>query len=920
MRTVAASSVPRGGKIRLGPNRERDEAAALRVGKRGFKLHRLSAHDATEVWAKRAWSYMPRSTNPDFPNHFKTFSGPTLLQIAMPMGGIGSGCVCLAGHGGLVDWSLKHRPATSALPDGFEVRRPGAFALLHIKGEKPITRLVEGPISAERIYDQGLQSQGYRHVGFEGLPRFAEATFRAAYPFGGIGFRHPQVPLEISLTAFSPFIPLDDRNSSLPCAVMEYHLHNPTASPIEFDFSYHVLHLAVGRDGNKSTRNEPIGGFGVQFSNTDPPMCDRFGTGAFGVVGHEPKIKAMWFRGRWFDWISALWREVSTGTFKENDGKSRPGMDGLNGGSILMSHRLGAGESVTFPIVIAWHFPNSHFRVGGIGDPPPPGEFSPPEIFDDTPPAWQPWYAGQFSDAAAVAKHVRENYASLRSRTLAFANALGSSTFPPEVIDAVSSNLAILKSPTILRQRNGNLWAWEGCFTTHGSCHGSCTHVWNYAQALPHLFPTLERGLREAEYLRSIDEAGHVQFRAALPDGPTPHDFHAAADGQLGGILKLYRDWQISGDRAWMQGLYPLAKRSLEYCVRTWDPQRRGILAEPHHNTYDIEFWGPDGMCTSVYVGALAAISLMATELGLADDARTYRELTQRAAAFMDQDLFNGEYHQQNVEWRGLRDQSFAKLISASEADHPNPEMLRLLKAEGPKYQYGAGCISDGVIGAWMATLYGVQTPLSREKVRQTLSAIYRHNFKADLSDHLCTQRPGYATGCEPGLVLCTWPRGQKPVFPFVYSDEVWTGIEYQIASHLIMEGMVDEGLAIVRAVRSRYDGHVRNPFNEYECGSYYARALSSYALIQSLSGFRYSAATKELWLAPRLEIRPFTTFFSAANGFGTLTLNRSELIVRMVEGALSIDNLHVVDAGETVNLKCSAKALGGKELKIKLK
>ena len=849
----------------------------------------------------------------------KRYSGASLLQIAMPMGGIGAGCVCLAGNGALADWSVRHRPATSALPDAFEIREPGAFALLRIKGENPIARLVEGPIPVEKLYDQGLQAQGYRHIAFEGLPRFAEATFDAAYPFGRVNLRHARVPLNVSVTGFSPFIPLDDRNSGLPCAMLEYRFENSTDQPVEFEFSYHMLNLVVGREGNKSTRNAPIAGFGVNFTNTDPLTCDRFGSAAFGVVGHTPRIKAMWFRGGWFDWLSALWREVSTGTFTENDGTHRPGMTGVNGGSILLPHRLEPGDSVTFPILITWYFPNSHRRIGGVGDPGWSAELPPPENLDDTPPAWRPWYAGQFSDAADVAKYVREEYSSLRSRTRAFRAALASSTLPVEAIDAVSSNLAILKSPTILRQENGNLWAWEGCFTTHGSCHGSCTHVWNYAQAFPHLFPKLERGLREAEYLRSIDDRGHVQFRSALPDRPTPHDFHAAADGQLGGILKLYRDWQIAGDRAWMERLYPMAKRSLDYCIRTWDPERRGALFEPHHNTYDIEFWGPDGMCTSVYIGALSAIALMASELRHSDDAKAYKELADRAARFMDSELFNGEYHQQNVEWRGLRDQSFTQLISAPEADHPNPEMLRLLKAEGPKYQYAAGCISDGVIGAWMASLYGVPTPLSQEKIGKSLSAIFRHNFKPDLSDHVCTQRPGYATGTEPGLVLCTWPRGQKPVFPFVYSDEVWTGIEYQVASHLIMEGFVEEGLTIVRAVRSRYDGHVRNPFNEYECGSYYARALASYSLIQALSGFRYSAATKELWLAPRLPVRPFRTFFSTAAAWGTLTLESGELAINVVEGKLEIAKLHVANSGQEVVVSCNVNAVVGIELRISI-
>src|SRR5581483_1398944 len=151
-------------------------------------------------------------------------------------------------------------------------------------------------------------------------------------------------------------------------------------------------------------------------------------------------------------------------------------------------------------------------------------------------PKWRPFYAGQWRDAAEVAAHVRTNYDSLRRRTLSFQHAIASSTLPPEALDAVTSNLAILKSPTVLRQENGNLWGWEGCFPQHGSCHGSCTHVWNYAQALPHLFPALERTLRDAELVRSMDERGHVKFRSALPDGPTPHAFHAAADGQLGGI------------------------------------------------------------------------------------------------------------------------------------------------------------------------------------------------------------------------------------------------------------------------------------------------------------------------------------------------------------------------------------------------
>ena len=223
---------------------------------------------------------------------------------------------------------------------------------------------------------------------------------------------------------------------------------------------------------------------------------------------------------------------------------------------------------------------------------------------------------------------------------------------------------AYSKSPTVLREENGHLWGWEGCFPDSGCCHGSCTHVWNYAQAFPHLYPQLERTLRDLELVRSMDERGHVTFRGAIPDGPVDHSFHAASDGQLGGIMKLFRDWQISGDTDWLKRMYPLAKRSIDYGIRTWDPDHNGALFEPHHNTYDIEFWGAEPMCTSIYLGALSAMARMATAVGEASDAEFYGDLARKSASYMDGHLFNGEYYEQKVQYQGLRDTSFAQSVA----------------------------------------------------------------------------------------------------------------------------------------------------------------------------------------------------------------------------------------------------------------
>ena len=485
------------------------------------------------------------------------------------------------------------------------------------------------------------------------------------------------------------------------------------------------------------------------------------------------------------------------------------------------------------------------------------------------------------------------------------------------MLDAVSANLGILKSPTVLRDETGRLWAWEGCCCDVGCCAGSCTHVWNYAQAIAHLFPQLERTLREQELLDSMDRRGHATFRSALPKGPTDHAFYAAADGQLGGIMKLYRDWQICGDLQWLKKMYRPARRSIDYCIRTWDPARNGVLSEPHHNTYDIEFWGPDGMCSSIYLGALMAIAALARAVGRDADAPQYEALARKGAQYLDKKLFNGQYYQQNVQYRGLRDKSLARRIAKVNASSSNADQL--LKREGPNFQYGSGCLSDGVIGAWMASIYGIPTPQNCRRIRRNLKAIFEHNFRPSLRLHANCQRPGYALGDEVGLLLCSWPRGGKPTLPFIYSDEVWTGIEYQVASHLIEEGMLAEGLTLVKAVRSRYDGRVRNPWNEYECGNYYARALASYALLGSLSGFRYSAVTKTLSLGPRIEAGRFRTFFSTADGFGTVTLDKGSLVVRVIEGQLEIEKVRLTRDGRTRTLPWSATASPNRPAKLAL-
>src|SRR5215469_11127241 len=274
----------------------------------------------------------------------RSFTGENITQIALPIGGIGAGTICMNGYGGLQDFSIRTRPENTAMPAGFTANSPeAAFAILHIKGESAVTKLVEGPFPPFKIFDQGLQGQGLRRGGFEGFPRFRKSAFKGEYPFGEAVLTDASVPLEVNVAGWNPFIPLDDKNSGIPCAILEYALRNTSAHAVEYEFSYHLSHLAPGcKPDQSATINAVIPGKGVFMTNREEPNAESFGSAALIAIGGAPRIKAMWLRspGWEFDSLSALWREVSTGHFTSNEGSNNVDKAGRNGGSILLEGSL----------------------------------------------------------------------------------------------------------------------------------------------------------------------------------------------------------------------------------------------------------------------------------------------------------------------------------------------------------------------------------------------------------------------------------------------------------------------------------------------------------------------------------------------------------------------------------------------------
>lgn len=807
------------------------------------------------------------------------YAGQHLNRVAFPIGGLGAGMFCLEGTGTVSHMSVRNTMQVA--------NEPCMFAALTVKGKTSSARVVEGPVPGWKVFGRPDCGNGAPRTSY-GFPRFREAIFTVRFPFASVALKDPKSPLAAEITGWSPFIPGNADDSSLPAGTLEYRFKNDSAKPVEAMFSYNTVNfMSAGRDDNTilPTKN----GFILSQSGSAEKPADE---GYFAIFTDDDRtvVDHCWFKGGWWDGLTLAWKNIMEGVAMDNPPVTGP----CPGASLFVPFTLAPGEEKIIRVHMVWYVPKTTLRVGD--NPKEAGADKFPS--DDCCPSSThiPWYSCKFKTIAEVADYWRSKYTDLREKSARFRDAFYDSTLPPEVIEAAAANLTILKSPTVLRVPSGRLWAWEGCGDNSGCCHGSCTHVWNYAQAIPHLFPDLERSLRETEFHESQIDSGNQTFRSYIPIREITPEGWPASDGQLGGIMKVHREWRISGDDAWLKHMWPEVKKSLDYCIKKWDPRGKGVLEERHHNTYDIEYWGPDGHCSSFYLGALSAASVMGEALG--EDVSRYRDLLEKGKKYLETELWNGEYFYQKVVWEGM-DEKYTPVESAGNGKGYQ-SVVDLINRQGPKYQYGTGCLSDGVLGFWIARMCGLGEIVDPAKVKSSLASIYKYNLKHDLSEHSNPQRPSYALGGEGGLLLCSWPHGGALALPFVYSNEVWTGIEYQVASHLMLEGMAKEGLDVVRTARARYDGSVRNPFNEYECGHWYARAMSSYGLIQGLTGARYDAVTKTLSLDPKIPGN-FRSFLSTATGYGVVGMKGGKPFMEVKAGTIELKK--VVVGGKEMEL-----------------
>ena len=819
-----------------------------------------------ETWKPANWPVLKRYDN----EHLK--------EVALPLGGIGTGTVSLGGRGELRDWEIMNVPARkySTVTDGNDA----PFFAIYTKrpDEAPETRMLAG-----RLYeDEYLHYEG-RPVNHHGLPRFTHASFEAAYPMGQVLLSDEEMPVKVRIKGFNPLVPGDEEMSGIPTAIFSYEVTNTTDKPLEVAVCGSIRNF-IGKDGseyrldwkgdyiptgnsknkNEFRQDEENHIQGIQFlTDGVDDKSPAWGNMCLATDAQEGvSYRTYSADNGWSVSILDFWDDFSEDGMIKNpvaNARKSIGNDQDPMGSLCQKQTLKAGETKNFNFYLTWNFPNRKAWSSDIvGN----------------------WYSTKHPDAWQTAKEVVQHVGEYEAQTLLFVNALLESSYPAVVKEAALFNLNVLRSQTVFRIPSGHMLGWEGVMDRNGSCQGSCTHVWNYEVATPFLFGKLARSMREVETEYALHEDGGMAFRVTLPlQNPDPNTA-VAADGQMGCVMKFYREWQLSGDDEFLASHWDACKRMLAYAwkERGWDGNCDGVMEGSQHNTMDVNYFGPNPQMGFWYMGALRASEEMALAMKDKAFAKKCRMLFEKGSQWMDANLFNGEYYEHRI---------------------TDPNTFEFMDPESPDippYQLGKGCLVDQLVGQYMAHLCGLGYLGNKEHIQTTLRSILKYNYLDSFRKHFNNMR-SYVLDDESGLLMASWPKGRLEV-PFPYFAESMTGFEYTAAVGMIYEGMEAEGLKCIAAVRNRFNGSKRNPFSEPECGHHYARSMASWAAIPAFNRFQYSGVEHTMSVANR----PGKWFWSNGYAWGTIEVTPSGTTINVLKGELMLKTFSVGSKKYKVN------------------
>ncbi len=748
-----------------------------------------------------------------------------LRYIGMPAGGLHAGTMYLGGDGRLWLWGIYNDeregvdPKTVTWNDGNKERqiisRDGAnYVEPSIAGNK---RVLEQGFAVKIVHNGKTIIKELREEDWD------EVSFEATYPVAKIIFTAKDIPIKIIMKAGAFFIPLDAENSALPATSFNIEVHNTSTQNIGYSLVGWLENganklTAVNGDGlrkNNAVNGENVSGIYSTFEALKEAAgkAPDAGTMSFAMLNNKGIINTS---ANIFPVNEAIFTTANTDEVKKLPGEKLVG-------SIAITSNIAAGKSSIHNFIITWHFPNVSSKLQ--------------KLVADAKEGY--YYATRFANATEVTAYITEHFKELQAQTYLWQQTWYQSTLPHWFLERTLLNIGTAATANTYRFATGRFWGWEGI----NSCEGTCTHVWQYAQALGRIFPSLERDTRQRVDLGiAMQENGGIRFRGEDANRP-------AIDGQAGTILRIYREHQTSIDNSFLQTNWPHIKKAVSFMF-VQDKNGDGMIDTPMENTLDAMWDGEISWIVGLCIAAAKAAQLMAEEMGDNAFAQICRDYAEKGSKNMAEQLFNGEY-----------------FIHKPDA----------VKGRAKLGSYNT-CHIDQVYGQSWAFHVGLGRLWDRDKTVSALRALWKYNFAPDVGPYIKTHTGGrpYALEGEAGLIMNTNPHnepkpyGEEVTWQMGYFHECMTGFEHQVAAHMMAEGMTDEALVITRSIHDRYHAAKRNPFNEIECSDHYARAMASYGTFITACGFEYHGPKGYIRFNPAFAADNFLAPFTAAEGWGT--------------------------------------------------
>ncbi len=759
-----------------------------------------------------------------------------LQYIGMPVGGITAGGVYLGGDGRMWLWDIFNENQEGVEPklvqwaegktthDTYVRSRDGACYVQPAKDIRPLQQgfLLRFEYDTQTIY-KTLEEKDWDEIAFE-----------ATYPVGTIRYTDRSLPVELVLQAYSPFIPLNEDDSALPATILSFSVANKGDQPVKVSI-LGFLENKVGihtADNTACLRlNEAVRSNGMVSvtESLDILRTGRnvqqfdLGNSRDSIIRSQPDFGTMCISALQTD--AKAYCDLNPGDYQgafrlpQPAALSKPLQEALIGG-VQTDLTVSPQATGTADFVISWYFPNLSLYPKHIKD---SGRY----------------YQHQFSSALDVTQYIADNFNRLSSTSLLWKETWQESTLPHWFLERTFLTINTMATTNAHRFKSGRFWAWEGV----GACPGTCTHVWQYAQAMGRIFPALERDCRERTDLNiAMQDNGGIIFRAEMETRP-------AIDGQAGTVLRCYREHQMSADNAFLKRNWPQIKRAVQF-ILAQDKNGDGMEDTPMENTLDAVWDGEIAWIVGLCISGVRAGQEMAEEAGDTVFAAICADYVRKGSKNMDKYLFNGEYYIHRPD----KEKGRTKLGSY------NTSHIDQVMGQSWAFQVGLGRIQD------------------QQKTRSALRSLWKYNYTPDVGPYIAVNQGGrpYALAGEGGMIMNTNPKkeakpyGDNVTWQMGYFHECMSGFEYQVASHLIAEGMTDEGLVLVRSIHDRYHAAKRNPFNEIECSDHYARAMASYGAFITACGFEYHGPKGYMRFAPKWGADNFKAPFTAAEGWGT--------------------------------------------------